>query len=48
MSALVLWINIPLLLAAAFGLWVGAPVWLSLHHPRDNHGRGSHGTLARS
>jgi hypothetical protein len=35
MSALVLWINIPLM-AAAFSLMVGVPLWLVLRHP-DQH-----------
>jgi hypothetical protein len=32
MSALMLWINIPLM-ALAFALWVGVPLWLVLRHP---------------
>jgi hypothetical protein len=32
MSALVLWINVPLM-ALAFALWVGVPLWLVLRHP---------------
>jgi hypothetical protein len=35
MSALILWINIPLM-ALAFGLWVGVPLWLVLRHPRED------------
>jgi hypothetical protein len=32
MSAQALWMNIPLMVIA-FGLWVGAPLWLVLRHP---------------
>jgi hypothetical protein len=32
MSALSLWINISLM-ALAFALWVGVPLWLVLRHP---------------
>ncbi len=32
MSALMLWINIPLM-ALAFALWVGVPLWLVLRRP---------------
>ncbi len=35
MSAQVLWMNIPLMIAA-FGLWVGVPLWLVLRHPERN------------
>jgi hypothetical protein len=35
MSALVLWINIPLMVLA-FGLMVGIPLWMVLRHP-DQH-----------
>jgi hypothetical protein len=35
MSALVLWINIPLMVLA-FGLIVGVPLWMVLRHP-DQH-----------
>ena len=35
MSALVLWINIPLM-ALAFGLMIGIPLWMVLRHP-DQH-----------
>ena len=35
MSALVLWINIPLMVAV-FGLMVGIPLWMVLRHP-DQH-----------
>jgi hypothetical protein len=38
MSALTLWIDIPLLMLAAAGIWIGAPVWLVLHHPKDKRG----------
>jgi hypothetical protein len=37
MSALVLWINIPLMVLA-FGLMVGIPLWMVLRHP-DQHPR---------
>jgi hypothetical protein len=32
MTAQVLWMNVPLMIAA-FGLWVGVPLWLVLRHP---------------
>ena len=32
MTAEVLWMNIPLM-ALAFGVWVGVPLWLVLRHP---------------
>lgn len=32
MTAEFLWINIPLM-ATAFALWVGIPMWLVLRHP---------------
>jgi hypothetical protein len=32
MSAQVLWMNVPLMIAA-FGLWVGVPLWMVLRHP---------------
>ena len=32
MSALMLWINIPLM-SLAFAFWVGVPLWLVLRHP---------------
>ncbi len=35
MSALVLWINIPLMVAV-FGVMVGIPLWMVLRHP-DQH-----------
>lgn len=35
MSALVLWINIPLMMVA-FGLTVGIPLWMVLRNP-DQH-----------
>jgi hypothetical protein len=35
MSALILWINIPLM-TLAFGLWVGVPLWLVLRRPAEN------------
>lgn len=37
MAAEFLWINIPLM-ALAFALWVGVPMWLVLRHP-DRHPR---------
>ncbi len=37
MSALTLWINVPLM-ALAFALWVSVPLWLVLRHP-DRHPR---------
>lgn len=37
MSALTLWINIPLM-ALALGLWAGAPLWLVLRRPREDRG----------
>jgi len=35
MSALVLWINIPLMVLA-FSLMVGVPLWFVLRHPEQN------------
>ena len=35
MTALVLWLNIPLCVLA-FGLWTGIPLWMVLRHPDRN------------
>jgi hypothetical protein len=35
MTALVLWLNIPLAVLA-FGLWTGIPLWMVLRHPDRN------------
>ena len=35
MTAEFLWINIPLM-AIAFALWVGIPMWLVLRHPDED------------
>jgi hypothetical protein len=43
MSAQVFWMNIPLM-ALAFGVWVGVPLWIVLRHPDC---RGQRGLVSR-